>query len=134
MGTLALCGVGCVLGLLFGIPISMVAVGASYDDPTECALPAPHVLKVLGGVGIVFGLLMMCAAPCGEGAMGVVYGISRFVKLILQIWASVLIFGPYNEWRIEGHVEGSKFFCHETPYMFAFVMIIINWVGGLFTP
>ena len=38
---------------------------------------------------------MMCAAPCGEGAMGVVYGISRFVKLILQIWASVLIFGKY---------------------------------------
>ena len=69
--------------------------GASYDDPTECALPAPHVLKVLGGVGIFFGLLMMCAAPCGEGAMGVVYGISRFVKLILQIWASVLIFGKY---------------------------------------
>ena len=27
MGTLALCGVGCVFGLLFGIPISMVAVG-----------------------------------------------------------------------------------------------------------
>ena len=69
--------------------------GVQYDDPTECALPAPHVLKVLGGVGIVFGLLMMCAAPCGEGAMGVVYGISRFVKLILQIWASVLIFGKY---------------------------------------
>ena len=69
--------------------------GVQYDEPTECALPAPHVLKVLGGVGIVFGLLVMCAAPCGQGAMGVVYGISRFVKLILQIWASVLIFGKY---------------------------------------
>ena len=77
------------------VPSIMFFSGASYDDPTECALPAPHVLKVLGGVGIFFGLLMMCAAPCGEGAMAVVYAISRFVKLILQIWASVLIFGKY---------------------------------------
>ena len=69
--------------------------GASYDDPTECALPAPHVLKVLGGVGIVFGLLVMCAAPFGQVPIVFVYGISRFVKLILQIWASVLIFGKY---------------------------------------
>ena len=74
----------------------MFFLGAAYDEPAECKLQAPHVLKVLGSVGIVFGLLSMFVIIIGHsGAIAAVYALSRFVKLILQIWGSVLIFGKY---------------------------------------
>lgn len=121
--------------IFLAVPISMVAVGAAYDEQTECKLPAAHVLKVLGGVGIVFGLLFMFTFIIGRSdAIIVVYALSRFVKLILQIWGSILIFGPYNDWLKEGDDPNKENFCHKTPYMFAFVMLIINWVLGLFVP
>ena len=79
-----------------GVPSILFFLGAAYDEQTECKLPAAHVLKVLGSVGIVFGLLFMFTFIIGRSdAIIVVYALSRFVKLILQIWGSILIFGKY---------------------------------------
>ena len=46
-------------------------------------------------------------------------------SMALFIWGSIIIFGPYNNWSYND--KSSDFFCEFTPYMFAFVVLIIGW-------
>ena len=52
------------------------------------------------------------------------------MQFVLRVQGSVVVFGNYGEWTFnedEIGVEGKEF-CEYTPFMFAFVLLIIKWV------
>ena len=72
-------------------------------------------------VGLAFGTE---AVECGTlWAIVVVTGLAQFGVLI---WASVVVFGAYKTWDYED--KSSENFCEYTPFMLAFVILIIKWV------
>ena len=123
------------------ISSAMAGVGNSYtygEQPdSDCKLQAVWYLKVAGGWGVtmnVLGILINCIL-CVSGskdeqdprghACGCVEVLGGFV---ISIWGSVIVFGPYQEWTYQEDNKDSVHYCAYTPYMFAFVMLILNWV------
>merc|ERR1711890_162691 len=42
-------------------------------------------------------------------------------------WGSVVVFGAYAGWKDDGDVL-DPLYCHKTPFMTAFVILILQWV------
>ena len=51
---------------------------------------------------------------------------------MILVWGSVVVFGPYAEWTDDvakrNIPDDGMEYCHYTPFMFAFVLLIIRWV------
>jgi len=137
--------------------IAMLAVGVHYQNPEDkaeanCEFDAPLFLFIGGILGIIihgFGVITAFATWCAERDGVVTEGekcglnilkcfggcATFFViigELIILIWGSVVVFGNYSEWtddetkRDDG--DDATEYCHYTPFMFAFVLLIIRWV------
>ena len=114
------------------LSIAMIVIGDQYNTLDSCSIQISPILEVMGAlmlfhailyimVGLAFGTE---AVECGTlWAIVVVTGLAQFGVLI---WASVVVFGAYKTWEYED--KSSENFCEYTPYMFAFVILIIKWV------
>ena len=64
----------------------------------------------------------------------VVFGkLNEYLTLLDKFWFIEIFFlGPYSIWNEKkGWEDGSKeeyYFCHTTPFMFAFVFLILQWI------
>jgi len=128
-----------------GLAIAMVYVGFSYsgESPGYCTFGAVDYLYnagivslVANGIGILSSLAEWCALRDGKISAGenCVLAILRFAAFIVVIcdfvvviWGSVVVFGNYSKWTYDVTDEGNDGYCHYTPMMFAFVLLIIKW-------
>ena len=117
------------------LSIAMIVIGDQYNTLDSCSIQISQVLEVMGGlmlflaildimVGLAFGTTVDFECP-----IVVVTGLAALslAEFGVQIWASVVVFGAYSTWEYED--KSSENFCEYTPYMFAFVILIIKWVA-----
>jgi len=89
--------------------------------------------KIVAGLSPLVALAMFAVTIWGSV---VVFGpYSEWVSDNGSVWSyknassdngSVVVFGPDSEWRYEN--EFSDYYCEYTPFMFAFVMLILEWI------
>merc|ERR1719418_100901 len=89
-------------------------------------------LMVGGGILFTFEVLVVLAhlTPC-DADDKIVLGLLPIVTLTMfavTIWGSVVVFGPYSEWVYEEADKSNDNYCEYTPFMFAFVTLILEWV------
>eukprot|EP00090_Calanus_glacialis_P012123 TRINITY_DN20570_c0_g1_i1.p1 TRINITY_DN20570_c0_g1~~TRINITY_DN20570_c0_g1_i1.p1 ORF type:complete len:200 (-),score=35.44 TRINITY_DN20570_c0_g1_i1:141-689(-) len=125
-----------------GIGIAMLVIGEKNLDPLDCANGASEYL-FYGGIVIisanVVGILAGCARQaalkdgrisggenCGLCVLGLLSGVLGIAALVTLIWGSVVVFGSWADWTSTDLTN--QHFCKETPMMFAFVLLLINWV------
>jgi len=112
--------------------LSMLIVGALYNDNDSCKLEAPMYLMVAGGIITTLNILTLIASltPCDQDDK-IVKNLSPLVALAMfavTIWGSIVVFGPYSEWKYDIENKSDEKYCEYTPFMFAFVVLIIDWV------
>ena len=119
------------------LSIAMIVIGDQYNNLEACSIQISQVLEVMGGLMLFIAILDIMlglafgteAVECGTICAIVV--VTRLAQFGVQIWASVVVFGAYKTWEYED--ISSENFCEYTPFMFAFVILIIQWVVfGLF--
>jgi len=116
-GTLAIC-------------IAMLAVGISYNSEEDCKGKATTFLILGGGIVCATTALKLIAfwtpCECDDKIMDIVSPIADFVHFCVIIWGSIVVFGQYSQWD---YVEKtSDHYCAYTPFMFAFVILILQWI------
>merc|ERR1711971_308644 len=89
-------------------------------------------LMVAGGILFTLEVLIILASltPCDTDDK-IVLGLLPIVTLTMfavTIWGSVVVFGPYSEWVFEEPDKSNDNYCEYTPFMFAFVVLILQWV------
>jgi len=119
IGTLAIC-------------IAMLAVGIQYNDEEECKGKATTFLILGGGIVCATTVLKLIAilTPCeyDDKIMDILSPIADFTHFCIIIWGSVVVFGQYGQWVYEESDKSSEHYCAYTPFMFAFVMLILQWI------
>ncbi|XP_065834599.1 transmembrane protein 272-like [Oscarella lobularis] len=124
-------------GLLIGVPISMIVMGALYFDDCPCQRYIPIYLIVGGCFN-----LYMCLASISESTfwrgdverkkLRPLYMCNALVGCFLLVWfilGSVWIYTIYNSHCI---VESCHCYCHQTFYMYAFWLTTATYIA-LFT-
>jgi len=107
---------------------AMLAVGVQYNDDRYCKFAMPNCLIAMGGVGLTFSVLSMLSILCGSAGITILRILSGVTRLIVLIWASVEIFGPYKHWQYDEDHKDDNYYCQYTPFMFGFVVLISNWI------
>jgi len=123
-------GGGVIVSLAIGI--AMLVVGVQNQD--ACKNDGAKYLVVNGSCCLVLSILG-CIGACfpkvpsskfgGVDVGAVAGGGGGLAGLIILIWGSVTVFGSYAEWTAEN--AESPNYCPQTPFMFAFVWLIISW-------
>jgi len=130
-------------------------VGVHYqnsEDPKviNCQFDAALYLYIGGilgiimhGFGVVTAFATWCAErdgvvtegeKCGLGMLKCVVGCASFFvvigELVILIWGSIVVFGNYADWTDDKEkiADDKLEYCHYTPFMFAFCLLIIKWV------
>ena len=113
--------------LILPISIAMIVIGDQYNPLDSCSIQISQVLEVMGGLALFTAIFyIMVGLACDttvEFPIKVVTGLAHFG---VRIWASVVVFGAYSTWEHDD--KSSENFCEYTPFMFAFVILIIQWV------
>jgi len=134
---------GGVLSFILGC--AMLGVGHSYMD--ECNNGAATYLYYCGiitlvgkGIGLLLILFKICAEGdgvisgleyCGIGLLTLIRYSLHIGDLVILIWGTVVIFGNYATWvyvQEEGTTVHNPNFCEYSPFMFAFVLLVLCWV------
>jgi len=59
-----------------------------------------------------------------------ILGVSSSAVLICDvvviIWGSIVVFSNYSSWSYTDHE--SEYYCHKTPMLFAFILLLIKWL------
>ena len=109
----------------------MIVVGDQYNTLDACSFQISQVLEVMGGLMLFNAILFIilglafCTETIDCGAICAIV-LTWSVQFGVQIWASVIVFGAYKTWEYEDN--SSENFCEYTPFMLAFVILIIKWV------
>ena len=107
--------------------IPMMVIGSTYPD---CNFDVLSWLKVVGGFGFAVTILNIMLANCCKDEMKVV-GFVNVVILLTQfsllIWGSVVIFSEYSTWTYDSNDTQKNTYCNYTPYVMAFVYLILSW-------
>ena len=114
---------------IFGIVFwgTVVVVGSSY---TDCKLGVLLWLKAGGGSMLsmsILAFLWLCFASDKTDMYK--HLLTALVKLPIvgvMLWGSIVTFGSYSSWTYEW--KSSSNYCEHTPYMFAFVVLIVSWI------
>ena len=127
----------CILIVSVIIHAAMVGVGASYTDGMEpesdCKLQAVHYLKVAGAFLLTLDILEILyhcfiGSRNEDDAKGPICGMVNVIgSLVIFIWGSVIVFGPYQDWTYAEGDRSNDSYCSYTPYMFSFVILILGW-------
>ena len=129
-----------IRGLHLALAISMLVIGDRYNKEDLCRLDAPYCMLVLGGLTLGFAIggvlhLLFCSWSCtfldGSERNGNWFAAIGYIGIYLAyfgglIWATVRVFSSYNEWTYED--KKSETYCEYTPFVFAMVMVIVNWI------
>jgi hypothetical protein len=119
-----------IVSLLFDI--AMVVIG--YQNNGLCENDAPLYLLIGGGLNFGMTLLKIVAvltpSDCDDKFAN---GVTPFASLFsfgVMIWGSFVVFGAYSSWSYEEKDQDNKdlSYCPYTPFMFAFVILILEWV------
>ena len=150
-------GAGGVFSILpLTLSIAMLAVGVHYQNPDDemkknCEFGATLYLFIGGilgiivhGLGVITAIATWCAERDGVVTEGEKCGLN-FLKSVggcaatfvfngelgILVWGSVVVFGPYAEWTDDvakrNIPNDGMEYCNYTPFMFAFVLLIIRW-------
>jgi len=124
------------------LSIAMVCVGNGYRGDEYCKFGAADFLYyggilglVMHGIGVLTQVAEWCAKrdgrisageKCGLGLLGCATFLVVIGEVIVLIWGSVVVFGNYADWVTEP--LDAETYCHNTPMMFAFVLLVVRWV------
>jgi hypothetical protein len=110
--------------------ISMLCVGAVHYD--DCAFNATTYLVVAGSVMVALNVLTIIAlltpCECDDKLLKVMTPVFSLAQLCIFIWGTVEVFGHYSDWHGEDYLKPTANYCNHTAYMFAFVLLLIQWV------
>ena len=113
------------------LSIAMIVIGDQYNTLDACSFQISQVLEVMGGLMLFNAILFIilglafCTETIDCGAICAIV-VTCLAQFGVQIWASVIVFGAYQTWDCED--KSSENFCEYTPFMLAFVILIIKWV------
>jgi|ERR1711909_7839 len=129
-----------LIQLIFGCV--MVGVGVSYRD--QCQNGAAEYLYYAGIITIVCNLVgsllvcfktyaekdgnISCVESCGICLLSITNCCLLISSIVLLFWGSVVVFGAYSAWKYDGDDVLDPQYCHYTPFMTAFVILILNWI------
>jgi len=110
--------------------IAMFAVGISYNSEEDCKGKATTFLILGGGIVLAITVLRLIASwtpcECDDKIMDILSPFANVVHFCVIIWGSVVVLGQYSQWEYEE--KSSENYCAYTPFMFAFVILILNWI------
>lgn len=129
--------------------LAMVIIGVQYNDLEDCRSgEAPKYLLLGGGIVLATTAMKLIAylTPCkwDDKIVDILTPIADFAGLVVTIWGSVVVFGKFLAQKLNRiEFQRSQFlgaystweyvdkeshnYCAYTPYMFAFVLLIIQW-------
>mgnify|MGYP003307644164 CR=1 FL=1 len=113
----------------FGVAFwgTMVVVGSIYSD---CKLGVLLWLKAGGGIMLsmsILAILWICfASDKTDKYKNCLTALVKLPLLGVIIWGSIVTFGSYSSWTYE--LKSSDDYCEHTPYMFAFIVLIVSWI------
>jgi len=132
-----------VVAFIFGCV--MMGIGHSYGH--LCQNGAATFLFYGGLIKIIsniFSILLFCFIRCAEkdgvisgkeycgiGILSLIQTALWIGNLVVIIWGTIVVFGNYSTWTYEAPEEGTPTnmdYCDYTPFMFAFVLLILDWI------
>jgi hypothetical protein len=110
------------------LSIAMIVIGDQYNTLDSCSIEGVStVLEVLGGLSLFIAILYILVGLTDSSVASFPFiVVACLAQFGVQIWASVVVFGAYKTWEYDD--KSSENFCEYTPFMFAFVILIIKWV------
>lgn len=121
-----ICGnlVQCVLGIV------MLSIGGVYYP--ECNFDATTYLVVGGAIMLITNILSIVAILTPfEWDDKLTKSLTPMIGLVqfgIFLWGTIVVFGSYSSWTYDVGSNDEKYYCAYTPYLFAFVLLIIKWV------
>ena len=125
------------ISLILYIP--MVVIGC--QNKVECKNDAALYLIIGGGLGLGLTLLKILAiltpSECDDKFANGLSPLASLFGFGVTIWGSIVVFGAYSTWTYTKDNEGSgngntsgddDDYCPYTPFMFAFVLLILEWI------
>ena len=114
--------------------IPMVVVGAQNNG--LCEMNAPLYLLIGGGIGLGMTLLKILAiltpSDCDDKFANGLMPVAGLFSFGVTIWGSIVVFGAYSSWsykiKDKNNNEDDFSYCPYTPFMLAFVLLILEWV------
>ena len=121
-----------VVSILLFLP--MVVVG--YQNEGKCDMNAPLYLLIGGGLGLGMTLLKIIAiltpSDCDDKFVNGLMPLAGLFSIGVTIWGSIVVFGAYSSWTYTAENQDNKddelLYCPYTPFMLAFVLLIVEWV------
>jgi len=129
-----------VITFIFGC--IMLGIGHSYQD--TCPNGAATFLFYAGIITMVSKVFAfvkffakVCAESdgvisgaeyCGLGLLTIISGLIIIADCMVLIWGTVVVFGVYPRWTYYKDDELSPLYCEYTPFMFSFVLLILDWI------
>jgi len=137
--------VGFLVSGIFGCV--MLGIGHSYMD--SCQNGAAFFL-FYGGlmtiIGKILSIIMYCYKGCAErdgvisgleycglGVLTLIKGALFIGDCVVLLWGTIVVFGNYSTWTYEARLHEDTDltnldYCDYTPFMFAFVLLILDWI------
>ena len=119
-----------IISLVVYIP--MVIIG--YKNNGLCDMDAPLYLLIEGGIGLALTLLkivsILTPSDCDDKFSNCMMPVASLFGFGVMIWGSIVVFGAYSSWTDDEKDKDNKDFsyCPYTPFMLAFVILILEWV------
>jgi len=143
----------CIWEILSGVCMVFIGAGIYIFEKSEQKLqfldPCPNgAARWLFTAGIILILVygsnalskvylyqdVMISTPvgfCSSCISGFCSTLAVIAKIAVIIWGSVIVFGAWSKWTYDPNkylTDGNLNYCEYYPMMFAFVILIIEWV------
>ena len=120
-------------GISYVLCVTSIVIGAAYMK--SCEIDVPAFLIVSGAINFAPCVIVLALAIWSnpenteerklDWPFKVFAQFEIVVCLVVTIWGSVIVFGNYSD---VSYTRGRAIYCDETPYKFAFVILILNWI------
>ena len=90
-------------------------------------MDVPKYLVITGGICLGINVLTIFCMGNDRGRM-VMVGLVILARVSFFFYGSYLVFGTYGIWTYGTKVNDDMYYCAYTPFMFAFVHLIIWWI------
>lgn len=110
----------------------MLSIGAHYYK--ACTFDATTYLVVGGSIMVISNILVFIALKtpmeCDDKLMNALMPAIGLAQFCIFLWGTIVVFGHYSGWTYNALelLSPDKYYCAYTPFMFAFVLLILKWV------